>query len=181
MTSIVLNISGGEIFIILIFILIFFGADKIPEFMRILNKGAREFKKASDDIKREFTDNTSGVLNDLRSIQSDLTESLTKGIAEPVQKSVSEAEKTFDEYSEQMDYYYQNPGDMGNSGNEYKNEAPSSLPESTVESATDTSGNPADDIQTVSATETPNPKPKTRTKKTTATPKPKTKKPKIEK
>lgn len=140
MLSMVLFISGGEIFIILLLILIFFGADKIPEFTRMMNKGMREFKKASDDIKREFSENTSGVINDLRSFQNDLTESLTKEIAEPVQKTVKEAEKTFgeyqeqvqktvgeaektfEEYQEQVDYYYQNPGDMDNSRNEYRDE-----------------------------------------------------------
>ena len=135
--------------------------------MRIMNKGVREFKKASDDIKREFNENTSGVMNDLRSIQSDLTESFTKGIAEPVQKSVKEAEKTFEEYKEHVDHYYQNPGDMGSSGNEYRDEAQSSLPESTVESATETSGLPADNLHFESVSETPktSPKPRNRTKK----------------
>jgi TatA/E family protein of Tat protein translocase len=154
----VLFISSGEIFIILIFILIFFGADKIPEFTRMMNKGMREFKKASDDIKREFSENTSGVMSEFRSIQNDLTESLTKEIAEPVQKSVSETEKTFgeyqqevqktvsdagktfDEYQEQVDYYYQNPDDTGYRGNEYSNESSS----------------------TVSAVETPTPTPKSK-------------------
>jgi TatA/E family protein of Tat protein translocase len=179
----VLFISGGEIFIILLFVLIFFGADKIPEFTRMMNKGMREFKKASDDIKREFTENTSGVMNDLRSIQNNLTESLTKEIAEPVQetvketektfedyqgqvqKTVTEAGKTFDEYQEQVDYYYQNPRDMGSSGNEYRNEAQSSASESIYDSTTNTSGIQADAVKTESTAETPKPKSKPRTAK----------------
>ena len=177
----VLFVSSGEIFIILLFILIFFGADKIPEFTRMMNKGMREFKKASDDIKREFTDNTSGVMSELRSIQNDLTDSLTKEIAEPVQKTVSEAEKTFDEHKEQaektfeeyqdpVDYYYQNPDDVGRSGNEYRDEAQSSTSENSVENVADTYGNQVDAGIFEPAAETPkpkskprNPKPKTRT------------------
>ena len=165
MLSMVLFISGGEIFIILLFILIFFGADKIPEFTRMMNKGMREFKKASDDIKREFTENTSGVMSDLRSIQSDLTESLTKEITEPVQKTVSEAEKTFEEYQEQVDYYYQNPDDMDNSGNEYRNETQSSTSENTDESTSDSFDNQNDVSKMEPAVEIQNPKSKPRNTK----------------
>ena len=172
----VLFISGGEIFIVLLLVLIFFGADKIPEFTRMMNKGMREFKKASDDIKREFTENTSGVMNDLRSIQNDLTESLTKEIAEPVQKTVSEAEKTFGEYQEQaektfeefqdpVDYYYQNPGDTGSSGNEYRDEAQSSTSGNSVENVADTYGNQADAGTFEPVAGTPKQKSKTRTAK----------------
>ena len=176
MLSMVLFISSGEIFIILLFILIFFGADKIPEFTRMMNKGMREFKKASDDIKREFSENTSGVMNEFRSIQNNLTESLTKEIAEPVQKSVSETEKTFGEYQEEVqktvteagktfdeyqypvDYYYQNPGDAGYSGNEYKNEAQSSTCGGTDEGSTDTFANQVDTSPTEPAAEIQKPK-----------------------
>ena len=165
MLSIILFVSGGEIFVIILFILIFFGADKIPEFMRVLNKGVREFKKASDDIKREFNENTSGVMRDIRSIQTNLTESLTKEIAEPVQKSVSEAEKTFEEYREQVDYYYQNPGDMGSSGNEYREEALASSGESTDEGGNDASGSPSVAVTGETPAESPSPKPKARTAK----------------
>ena len=120
----VLFISGGEIFIILLFILVFFGSDKIPEFARIMGKGVREFKKATDDIKREFSESSSGVLNDVKSIGNDLTDSLTKEIAEPVQQTANDTAKTFDEYSEQYDadYYYNNRDNTESYENEYRKE-----------------------------------------------------------
>ena len=133
----VLFISGGEIFIILLFILIFFGADKIPEFTRIMGKGVREFRKATDDIKREFNENSSGVLNEIRTIKDDMTNALTKEIAEPVQKTMNEAEKTFDEYQEHYnDYYYDHQDYIG--GNEYSEEAQTALAENAVENTADT-------------------------------------------
>lgn len=49
-------ISGSEIFLVFLAILLLFGANKIPEFAQSLGKGMREFKKATDDIKREITD-----------------------------------------------------------------------------------------------------------------------------
>ena len=124
----ILFISGGEIFIILLFILIFFGADKIPEFTRFMGKGVREFKKATDDIKREINDSSAGVLDDFKSISNDLTNSLTKEISDPIKKTVNEAQKTFDDYQDQYnnDYYYDNQNNMDGSGysygNEYQNE-----------------------------------------------------------
>ena len=119
-----LFISGGEIFIILLFILIFFGADKIPEFTRMMGKGVREFRKATDDIKREFSQNSSGVINEIRSIGNDLSDSVTKEISTPIQKTASETAKSFDDHQEQYgsDYYYNNPYNISDYGNEYHNE-----------------------------------------------------------
>jgi sec-independent protein translocase protein TatA len=48
--------SGMEWFIIGIFVLVFFGARKIPEFARGLGKGIREFKDAVKDVKKEVDD-----------------------------------------------------------------------------------------------------------------------------
>lgn len=48
------GIGGWEIMIILLFVLIFFGASKIPEIARGLGKGIREFKDATKEIKDEI-------------------------------------------------------------------------------------------------------------------------------
>lgn len=45
-----------EILLIGLFVLIFFGAKKIPDFMRGLGKGVREFKDAVKDVKKEVED-----------------------------------------------------------------------------------------------------------------------------
>jgi sec-independent protein translocase protein TatA len=44
--------SGQEIFVIIIVALLLFGAEKLPDIARGLGKGMRDFKKATDDIKR---------------------------------------------------------------------------------------------------------------------------------
>ncbi|MEK6782042.1 MAG: twin-arginine translocase TatA/TatE family subunit [Bacteroidota bacterium] len=46
----------GEWVIIGLFVLIFFGAKKIPEFAKGLGKGIREFKDAVKDVKKEVDD-----------------------------------------------------------------------------------------------------------------------------
>lgn len=50
-----LNISGGEMFVILLFVLIFFGSKSLPELARTLGRGMREIKDATDNIKQEIT------------------------------------------------------------------------------------------------------------------------------
>ena len=52
------NISGGEIILILLIILVFFGAKSIPTFARIIGRGIKQFKDASQDIQRDILDNS---------------------------------------------------------------------------------------------------------------------------
>lgn len=49
-----LNIGGQEIIVILIIVLVLFGGKKIPELMRGLGKGVKEYKKAVNDIDGEI-------------------------------------------------------------------------------------------------------------------------------
>ncbi|MEM8894355.1 MAG: twin-arginine translocase TatA/TatE family subunit [Bacteroidota bacterium] len=46
--------GGWEWIIIILFVIIFFGAKKIPEIARGLGKGIREFKDATKEIKTEI-------------------------------------------------------------------------------------------------------------------------------
>ncbi len=59
MKAILLFLGGvgmQELLVIGLFVLIFFGAKKIPDFMKGLGKGVREFKDAVKDVKREVED-----------------------------------------------------------------------------------------------------------------------------
>ena len=49
------NLGATEILLILLVVLLVFGAKRIPEIARGLGKGIREFKDATNDIKRELT------------------------------------------------------------------------------------------------------------------------------
>ncbi|HET6272142.1 MAG: hypothetical protein HW407_430 [Bacteroidetes bacterium] len=49
------NIGATEIILIVLFVLIFFGAKKIPELAQGLGKGIREFKKATREIEDDIT------------------------------------------------------------------------------------------------------------------------------
>ena len=53
------GLGGGEIFLILLVVLLIFGGKKIPELAKGLGRGIREFKNASsgldkDDEKKEI-------------------------------------------------------------------------------------------------------------------------------
>jgi sec-independent protein translocase protein TatA len=51
------TLGAPEIIIIAVLILLLFGGKKIPELMRGLGKGMKEFKNASKEIEKEKDDN----------------------------------------------------------------------------------------------------------------------------
>jgi sec-independent protein translocase protein TatA len=48
------NLGATEIILIVLVILLFFGAKKLPELAQGLGKGIREFRKATRDIQDEI-------------------------------------------------------------------------------------------------------------------------------
>lgn len=83
-----LDISFGEIFLIVAVIFIIFGPEKIPEIARKFGKGIREVKKASSDIQREINKEVNQYKTDL-----DL-ERIVKESDQPEKKDANEvAEK----------------------------------------------------------------------------------------
>ena len=65
MTLAFLNIGTQEMILIVIVILLLFGGKKLPELARGLGRGIREFKDASEDIKREISDQINNFEKDL--------------------------------------------------------------------------------------------------------------------
>jgi sec-independent protein translocase protein TatA len=63
--------SGQHIILIMLIVLLMFGGKKIPELMRGLGKGIREFKDAKDNVKREID----GHINDEPGSNSNKTNS----------------------------------------------------------------------------------------------------------
>ena len=59
------NISGGEIFIIVLAIYLILGPRKIPELARKLGETINEFRRATDDIRKEITRETGNLKKDL--------------------------------------------------------------------------------------------------------------------
>jgi sec-independent protein translocase protein TatA len=66
------NLGGGEIFIIVLFVLMFFGSKRIPEVMRGMGKGIRMFKDATQDIQRDIEDSVQDVKKDIDETRKNL-------------------------------------------------------------------------------------------------------------
>ena len=76
MNSIFLFISGPEIMVIMLIVVMVFGADKIPEIARGLGKGMRQVKDATNDIKKEIKDSS-----EKHTIDTDIAKDINKEIS----------------------------------------------------------------------------------------------------
>jgi TatA/E family protein of Tat protein translocase len=66
--------GGSEILLILLAILVLFGADKLPELARGLGKGLNEIRKASDEIKNELLQHTAEIHRNVDDLKKELTD-----------------------------------------------------------------------------------------------------------
>ncbi len=83
-----LNLGGGEIILILVLVLVLFGAKKLPELAKGLGTGIREFKKATNGITSEITASMNGAVHSpLRSVaishRPRLTSPVPQGVPPP--------------------------------------------------------------------------------------------------
>jgi sec-independent protein translocase protein TatA len=78
-----LNIGTGEMVLIIFAALMLFGGEKLPELARGLGKGIRDFKDASDDVKREIN-------NQINNYEDKKTE-LKKSLGESPKEELPEA------------------------------------------------------------------------------------------
>lgn len=63
-TLLFLNLGTQEVVLIMFAALLLFGGEKLPELARGLGKGIREFKDASDGVKREIHRNINQLTAD---------------------------------------------------------------------------------------------------------------------
>ena len=56
-------LGTNEIIIILVIVLLLFGGRKIPELMRGLGKGVREFNDAKSNVKKEIEESANDIKN----------------------------------------------------------------------------------------------------------------------
>ncbi|MDD4107573.1 MAG: twin-arginine translocase TatA/TatE family subunit [Prolixibacteraceae bacterium] len=78
-----LFVSGGELVLVMLLALLFFGSKAIPDIAKTLGKGMREFKKATNEIKREINEHTSEIKKDLDEVKDSVkqgTDDITKEI-----------------------------------------------------------------------------------------------------
>jgi len=83
-----LFISGAEIFIILVIVVMLFGADKIPELARGLGKGMQQLKNATEEVKKEINDSAK---------KSGIDTEFTKDIENEVKKIKNKVQDNIDD------------------------------------------------------------------------------------
>ena len=108
------GIGGGEIFFILIVILMLFGSDKIPEIARTLGKGMAQLKNATNEIKHEIQkgaeDNgldmkslTGGISDEIASAKESMTKSINPiELANPINEIKEDIENLSGPIKRQM-------------------------------------------------------------------------------
>jgi sec-independent protein translocase protein TatA len=89
-----LNIGGSEMILIVFVALLLFGGEKLPEIARGLGKGIRDFKDASDGVKREIANQ----INNFEEKKQE--EALNKAAEEQSAKLLPEAQEPTGETSE---------------------------------------------------------------------------------
>jgi len=60
------NLGFQEILLIAVVVLVLFGGRKIPEFMKGLGRGVREFNDAKQNVKKEIEESTSDIKNSVK-------------------------------------------------------------------------------------------------------------------
>ena len=86
MNTLFLFISGPEIIVVMLIVVMLFGADKIPEIARGLGKGIRQVKDATNDIKREINDTAKN-----QGIDTDF--------AKDIQKEIGDVKENIDDFT----------------------------------------------------------------------------------
>ncbi|HOW30275.1 MAG TPA: twin-arginine translocase TatA/TatE family subunit [Bacteroidales bacterium] len=90
-----LDVSGGELLVIIVVIFLVFGPSKMPEIARQIGKAMNQMKKASNDISREFRNQTSGLTSELTSVQNQIKDEVNK-VNREMTSTRDEIRKNFD-------------------------------------------------------------------------------------
>lgn len=86
MTIAFFDISGGEIFVILLVVFVVFGPDKIPEIARWIGKSVNEIKKATNEITEEISKETKDLKETTNKLKDDIQKT-TRDITRTVEES----------------------------------------------------------------------------------------------
>lgn len=79
------GISGGEILIILLAVLLLFGPKKIPEIARMIGRGINEVKKVQREINTEIHRYSADIEHEARDVQEKI-DRLKKDITSPMEE-----------------------------------------------------------------------------------------------
>ena len=81
--------GGSEIFLIILVIVMLFGADKVPELARGLGKGMRQLRDATNEVKREINQSA---------YKKDIDESISS-ISKEMKTEVDKLKENIEDYT----------------------------------------------------------------------------------
>jgi len=70
------NISGGELVVIMLVAVMFFGKKGIPNVARTMGKGIRQFRDATQDIQRDILSSTQELQDEVKKQRKDIKDKL---------------------------------------------------------------------------------------------------------
>lgn len=85
------DVSGSEIFLILFFVLIFFGSKSIPNLARTMGRTIRQIKDASDELQNEIKKSGMDIKKDLN--LGGIIEETAQEIERPIQNYTRELDE----------------------------------------------------------------------------------------
>lgn len=129
MTLAFLNIGTQEAILIIIVALLLFGGKKLPELARGLGRGIRDFKDASEGIKREISDQINNFEKDLdvtvdessttrKYVKNDFSEP-DVAVANTDTETTEVPEKKVPSFTPPENTYQHNPGGHPADGTDY--------------------------------------------------------------
>ncbi|MEJ6588501.1 MAG: twin-arginine translocase TatA/TatE family subunit [Crocinitomicaceae bacterium] len=86
------DIAGTEILLILVFVLIFFGANSIPSIAKTMGKAIYQIKNASEDIKSEIKKSSGDIKSELNI--KELIKETEQDIKAPMDQMLTDIEHT---------------------------------------------------------------------------------------
>ncbi len=93
--------SSGELILVVLAVLLLFGSKKIPDLARTFGKGMNEFRKATEEIKRELNDTKSSFTEEIDEVRESLNDHV-----EDVKDSFSETTgESYDPYGVEDEFY----------------------------------------------------------------------------
>jgi len=81
-TSRIAGMSTGEIMLILLFILLFFGSESIPNIARTLGRGLRQIRDAGNEIQQEIRKSADKAVEEsgLKKMAEDIRDNTEEGV-----------------------------------------------------------------------------------------------------